>query len=451
MNKNEQKILSGTFTNLYVTNKKSNIASIVHEMDKEEMDNIKLITSSPKSEYIKNRIRKKLKTKNSILNEEYLLDKKKSFPLIKNRRESNKIISSKSIFSDNNISNNNNNKQKYKSPINIKKYYLLNKRMLKIEQCFSEKKDKKKYTIDINDKKENEKIINTNPINRNKKILNLLKLKKNDRFKTLDANNIFNIKSKKINNFITESNNKINTDKYYQTNKHFSEKKLFSNKKLINNNRKTSLLDKTKALNFIKSLPRLKLSEAHLSEIEDEIYTIYENNKFDLKEKDKEIKEFKKKCQTIFEKFEESATYDIARITKEINAQFLSLKFNDFFSYLLAILKNYDKRIVDWKFTVEKEMKDCPDELKFKNVKKKHKCFMKKLNKEYDLGMKVNKFMDDLILNSKKKPIIHISERNKNNLNQFINKNMNKDAFVDKIFKNNELYQNDNIDNNIKV
>ena len=311
MNKNEQKILSGTFTNLYVTNKKSNIASIVHEMDKEEMDNIKLITSSPKSEYIKNRIRKKLKTKNSILNEEYLLDKKKSFPLIKNRRESNKIISSKSIFSDNNI-NNNNNKQKYKSPINIKKHYLLNKRMLKIEQCFSEKKDKKKYTIDINDKKENEKIINTNPINRNKKILNLLKLKKNVRFKTLDANNMFNIKSKKINNFITESNNKINTDKYYQTNKHFSEKKLFSNKKLINNNRKTSLLDKTKALNFIKSLPRLKLSEAHLSEIEDEIYTIYENNKFDLKEKDKEIKEFKKKCQTIFEKFEESATYDIA-------------------------------------------------------------------------------------------------------------------------------------------
>ena len=147
MNKNEQKILSGTFTNLYVTNKKSNIASIVHEMDKEEMDNIKLITSSPKSEYIKNRIRKKLKTKNSILNEEYLLDKKKSFPLIKNRRESNKIISSKSIFSDNNISNNNNNKQKYKSPINIKKYYLLNKRMLKIEQCFSKKKDKKNIQL----------------------------------------------------------------------------------------------------------------------------------------------------------------------------------------------------------------------------------------------------------------------------------------------------------------
>ena len=151
MDKNDQNILSGTFTNLHITNKKSNIASIVKEMDKEEMDNIKLITSSPKSEYIKNRIRKKFKNnKKSILNELYLLDNKKSFPLIKNRRESNQIISSKFIFSDNNISNTNNNqknKNENKSQKNIKKHYLLNKRMLKIEQCFSEKKDKKNIQL----------------------------------------------------------------------------------------------------------------------------------------------------------------------------------------------------------------------------------------------------------------------------------------------------------------
>ena len=258
MDKNDQNILSGTFTNLHITNKKSNIASIVKEMDKEEMDNIKLITSSPKSEYIKNRIRKKFKNnKKSILNELYLLDNKKSFPLIKNRRESNQIISSKFIFSDNNISNTNNNqknKNENKSPKNIKKHYLLDKRVLRIEQCLSEKKDKKTYNITINDKKE--KIINTNLINRNKKILNLLNSKKNNRNKTLDINNfnhMFNIKSKKINNFITESNNKINTDKYYQTAKNFSEKKLFSNKKIINNKRKSSLLYKTKTFDFIKS------------------------------------------------------------------------------------------------------------------------------------------------------------------------------------------------------
>ena len=450
MDKNDQNILSGTFTNLHITNKKSNIASIVKEMDKEEMDNIKLITSSPKSEYIKNRIRKKFKNnKKSILNELYLLDNKKSFPLlIKNRRESNQIISSKFIFSDNNISNTNNNqknKNENKSPKNIKKHYLLDKRVLRIEQCLSEKKDKKTYNITINDKKE--KIINTNLINRNKKISNLLNSKKNNRNKTLDINNfnnMFNIKSKKINNFITESTNKINTDKYYQTAKHFSEKKLFSNKKIISNKRKSSLLYKTKTFDFIKSLHRLKLSEAHLSDIENKLNTVYENNKYDFKEKDKEIKEFKKKYQTIYDKFEELVSYDIARISKEINDQFLSLKFNDFFSYLLTILKNYDKRIVDWKFTVKKEIKDCPDELRLKNVKKKHKSFKDKLNKQYDWEMKVNKFMDDLILNSKKKSMIYLNERYKKNFNELVNKNMNKDPFVDKIFEYNEIYKNNN-------
>ena len=449
MDKNDQNILSGTFTNLHITNKKSNIASIVKEMDKEEMDNIKLITSSPKSEYIKNRIRKKFKNnKKSILNELYLLDNKKSFPLIKNRRESNQIISSKFIFSDNNISNTNNNqknKNENKSPKNIKKHYLLDKRVLRIEQCLSEKKDKKNYNIAINDKKE--KIINTNLINRNKKISYLLNSKKNNRNKTLDINNfnnMFNIKSKKINNFITESTNKINTDKYYQTAKHFSEKKLFSNKKIINNKRKSSFLYKTKTFDFIKSLHRLKLSEAHLSDIENKLNTVYENNKYDFKEKDKEIKEFKKKYQTIYDKFEELVSYDIARISKEINDQFLSLKFNDFFQYLLTILKNYDKRIVDWKFTVEKEIKDCPDELRLKNVKKKHKSFKDKLNKQYDWGMKANKFMDDLILNSKKKSMMFLNERYKKNFNELVNKNMNKDPFVDKIFEYNEIYKNNN-------
>ena len=445
MDKNDQNILSGTFTNLHITNKKSNIASIVQEMDKEEMDNIKLITSSPKSEYIRGKLRKKLKNnKKSIFYEENLLDKKKIFPLIKNGKESNKIISNKLIFNDNNISNNNNKQEnKNKSPNNNKKHYLLDKRVLRLEQCLSEKKDKKNYTININDK--NEKIINNNSINKNKKISNLLKFKKNNHMKTLDFNNMFNIKSKKINNFIIEPYNKINKDKYYQTAKFFSEKKFFPNKKLINNNRKSSMLYKTKTFNFIKSLPRLKLSEAHLSDIENKLNTVYETNKIDFKEKDKEIKEYKKKYQTIYEKYEELFTYDIARISKEINDQFLSLKFSDFFSYLLIILKNYDKRIIDWKFTVEKEMKDCPDELKLKNVKKKHKLFMEKLNKQYDWGMKVNKFMDNLILNSKKKSMMYLYEKNKNILNEFINKNMNKDAFVDKIFEHNEIYQNNNI------
>ena len=90
MDRNKLDILSGTFTNLHITNKKSDIASIVDEMDKEEMNSIKLITSSPRDEYLKIRLRKKLKNnKKSITHEENLLEKKQSFPLIKSRSKSN--------------------------------------------------------------------------------------------------------------------------------------------------------------------------------------------------------------------------------------------------------------------------------------------------------------------------------------------------------------------------
>ena len=442
MDKIDQNILTGTFSNLHITNKKSNIASIVQEMDKEEKYSIKLITSSPKNEYIKNRIRKKLKSnRKSVTFEEYLLVKKKSFPLITSRKSSNKILSSKLLFFDNNnnIINNDSNK-------NNNKHYLLDKRILKIDRSLSEKTEKKNFTIDIKDKKE--KINDIIPLNKNKKISNLLQFKKNNRIKTLDVD-MFNIKSKKINNFITETNNKKNKDKYYKTAKLFTEQNLFPNKNIVNNKRKTSLLSKTKTLNFVKSLPRLKISEAYLSDIENKLNKVYEQNKNDFQEKDKEIEEFKKKYQTIYEKNEKLFSYEIARISEEINKQLLSLKFQDFFSYLLTILKNYDKRIIDWKFTAEKERNECPKELRFKNVKKKHKYFMEKLNKQYDWGKKVNKFMDELILNSKKKSMIYIHEKNENNSNEFIIKKMNKDILVDKTLEDNEIDQDNNNINDI--
>ena len=442
MDKIDQNLLTGTFSNLHITNKKSNIASIVQEMDKEEKYSIKLITSSPKNEYIKNRIRKKLKSKRkSVTFEEYLLVKKKSLPLITSRKSSNKILSSKLLFFDNNnnIINNDSNK-------NNNKHYLLDKRILKIDRSLSEKTEKKNFTIDIKDKKE--KINDIIPLNKNKKISNLLQFKKNNRIKTLDVD-MFNIKSKKINNFIKETNNKKNKDKYYKTAKLFTEQNLFPNKNIVNNKRKTSLLSKTKTLNFVKSLPRLKISEAYLSDIENKLNKVYEQNKNDFQEKDKEIEEFKKKYQTIYEKNEKLFSYEIARISEEINKQLLSLKFQDFFSYLLTILKNYDKRIIDWKFTAEKEKNECPKELRFKNVKKKHKYFMEKLNKQYDWGKKVNKFMDELILNSKKKSMMYIHEKNENNSNEFINKKMNKDILVDKTLENNEIDQDNNNINDI--
>ena len=140
MDKIDQNILTGTFSNLHITNKKSNIASIVQEMDKEEKYSIKLITSSPKNEYIKNRIRKKLKSnRKSVTFEEYLLVKKKSFPLITSRKSSNKILSSKFLCFDNNNINSIDNDSNKKN----NKHYLLDKRILKIDRTLSEKTEKK--------------------------------------------------------------------------------------------------------------------------------------------------------------------------------------------------------------------------------------------------------------------------------------------------------------------
>ena len=75
----------------------------------------------------------------------------------------------------------------------------------------------------------------------------------------------------------------------------------------------------------MKSIPRLKISEDHLTDIEKKLNTVYELNKNDFLEKNKEIKEFKKIYQNLFEQNERFFSYDITRITKEINEQFLSL------------------------------------------------------------------------------------------------------------------------------
>ena len=61
---------------------------------------------------------------------------------------------------------------------------------------------------------------------------------------------------------------------------------------------------------------------------------------------------------------------------------------------------------------------------------------MEKLNKQYDWGLKVNKLMDDLLLNSKKNNMLINGNNNINythyNYN-YINKKNNQDDFVDKI------------------
>ena len=448
MKKIKPDILGGTFSNLHIANKKVNIASIVEEMGIEENKIIKLLTSSPRNEYL--RLRLLRKKKNNIHQSKTLTNnfrtKKASFPLIQKKEKFKNGIKNL-LFSDKNINKINNKKE---SPFN-KRNHLLNKNDLNINdsQYLSEKRERNnKNSEEIKkspgfDKKTKLQTI-YNP--KGKKI-NLFSLNKKLEMKTINKANNNNNKLIQRNNFISESISKEDKDEYYQTAKLFSEQKLFNRK--IHNKKKT-LLSKTKSENQVKKIPRLKISEAYLTDIENKLNTVYEWNKNDLIEKDKVIKDFKKKYQNLFDYNEIAYGSDIAQASKEINEQLLSLKFKDFYSYLLTILKNYDKHIVDWKFNIDKDTKQCPEELRLKNVKIKHKRFMKKLNKQYDSGMKANKIMDDLLLNSKKKAMFYKYLKNQNNnFNDYINKKLNPDDLVDKIFDKNQMYHNNLINDEI--
>ena len=448
MKKIKPDILGGTFSNLHIANKKVNIASIVEEMGIEENKIIKLLTSSPRNEYL--RLRLLRKKKNNIHQSKTLTNnfrtKKASFPLIQKKEKFKNGIKNL-LFSDKNINKINNKKE---SPLN-KRNHLLNKNDLNIydSQYLSEKRERNnKNSEEIKkspgfDKKTKFQTI----YNPKSKKINLFSLNKKLEMKTINNVNNNNNKLIQRNNFISESINKEDKDEYYQTAKLFSEQKLFNRK--IQNKKKT-LLSKTKSENQVKKIPRLKISEAYLTDIENKLNTVYEWNKNDLIEKDKVIKDFKKKYQNLFDYNERAYGSDIAQASKEINEQLLSLKFKDFYSYLLTILKNYDKHIVDWKFNIDKDTKQCPEELRLKNVKIKHKRFMKKLNKQYDSGMKANKIMDDLLLNSKKKAMFYKYLKNQNNnFQEFINKKLNPDDLVDKIFDKNQMYHNNLINDEI--
>ena len=448
MKKIKPDILGGTFSNLHIANKKVNIASIVEEMGIEENKIIKLLTSSPRNESL--RLRLLRKKKNNIQQSKTLTNnfrtKKASFPLIQKKEKFKNGIKNL-LFSDKNINKINNKKE---SPLN-KRNHLLNKNDLNIydSQFLSEKRERNnKNSEEIKKSPGFDKKTKLQTIyNPKSKKINLFSLNKKLEMKTINKANNNNNKLIQRNNFISESINKEDKDEYYQTAKLFSEQKLFNRK--IHNKKKT-LLSKTKSENQVKKIPRLKISEAYLTDIENKLNTVYEWNKNDLIEKDKVIKDFKKKYQNLFDYNERAYGSDIAQASKEINEQLLSLKFKDFYSYLLTILKNYDKHIVDWKFNIDKDTKQCPEELRLKNVKIKHKRFMKKLNKQYDSGMKANKIMDDLLLNSKKKAMFYKYLKNQNNnFNDYINKKLNPDDLVDKIFDKNQMYHNNLINDEI--
>ena len=487
-----------TFHNLDITNKKSDIASKINEMNISENRNIKLMSTfflpshiNSKHIMMKNESDKINLKKLNILN----------YPL--NQRDS-KILNKLALKKINNIKQNtfediqnkillsmykfNLKRQKYKSSNlknkNSSKLININKRV--------------NFNISSNDNNNDNKRINSQkkikPLkSRKDKKDGLIKLEKDFKYliksedkKTKNENNITFAKNKinKTKNF-RDSNNISPYNKYYITSNEFNSlqndkknkrKKLYNSKKNIflyktkynknmfqtksfnsnnylklphegirtNYNFKYNYIKTTnnsfdesqKDINKPKKIPKLSLNYWTLLEIENKLNSVYNNNCTNINEQKKIIKQVKEKCKRLLEEIDKKNNFEIQHIIKEINEQLLSFGFKDFFRYLLTILKNYDKKIVDWSFDIIDDKKECPEELKFKNVRNRHKQFMGILDRQYVCGVNVNNHMNFLIKNSKNKLGFNNQEyydkRILNNNNN--NGNNTQDHFIENIF-----------------
>jgi hypothetical protein len=312
----------------------------------------------------------------------------------------------------------------------------------------SEKKSK--FHINSEEKKKNDKknisFANNDTIKNHKNSYNISPY--NNYYLTVD--NFGSIKENKKNKKLynsTKRNHFLYNSKY--------DKNLFQKKSLNSNNLQLPNTNTSTKYNYIKTtnnnsfdgrninkyktkkIPRVNLNYWKLLELENKFNTVYNDNCLDINEQNKIIKQVKEKCKILLEEIDKKNNFEIQHIMKEIQEQLLGFGFKDFFRYLLTILKNYDKKIVDWSFDIVEDQKECPEELKFKNVRNRHKQFMGMLNRQYVCGVNANNHMDHLIKNAKNS----LGFNNQNYYDNIIlnnnNGNSTQDHFIDNIFTEN--------------
>ena len=473
----EIELKNSTFTNFNITNKKSNLSSKINQMNATEYNDIKLITTSFIPPQIKNNktLKEKIDKFKFITNKNNL-----NFPLMQMTKQKSNTIK---INSNPSLSNVKNKTLSSTYNKNLPKRILisLNKRNNNVKKSDLDNPFKIVNNTTNNNFKSMEKKGIKRSIIKNNKNESFTNFTKNIKFfinfeektnKNFHYNNnqknsnnrnpieINNI-SPKDKNFITTNNfissygslNKNMTNKginkfFYKTNNsNFSSTKLFKNRnrnynlsqnphkyiKASNNSYKR--INKSNNNIFkIKKMPRINLNYWKLLELENKFNEAYINNRSDLKEKNKDIKKIKEKCKIILKELDKKNNFEIQHIIKEINHQLLGLNFSDFYNYLLTILKNYDKKIANWSFDIMEDKNECPEELKFKNVRHRHQIFMGMVDRQYVCGINANNHMDYLIRNSKSK----LGFNNKDNYDNInLNNKSHQDKFIDNVFTEN--------------
>ena len=473
----EIELKNSTFTNFNITNKKSNLSSKINQMNATEYNDIKLITTSFIPPQIKNNktLKEKIDKFKFITNKNNL-----NFPLMQMTKQKLNNIKVNSNPSLSNVKNKtlsstyNKNLPKRilislnKRNNNVKKSDIDNPFKIVNNTTNNNFKSMEKKGIKRSIIKNNKNESFTNFTKNIKSFINFEeKTNKNFHYNNsqkhsnnrnpIEINNI----SPNDKNFITSNNfissygslNKNMTNKginkfFYKTNNsNFSSTKLFKNRnrnynlfqnphkyiKASNNSYKR--INKSNNNIFkIKKMPRINLNYWKLLELENKFNEAYINNRSDLKEKNKDIKKIKEKCKIILKELDKKNNFEIQHIIKEINHQLLGLNFSDFYNYLLTILKNYDKKIANWSFDIMEDKNECPEELKFKNVRHRHQKFMGMVDRQYVCGINANNHMDYLIRNSKSK----LGFNNKDNYDNInLNNKSHQDKFIDNVFTEN--------------
>lgn len=485
---------NATFYNFNITQKKSNISSKIDDMNKKEYNDVSLITTSFLPMNLINGMNNDLFIKNNLINFEKAtpntnikdvntpLTKKNSnflFPLKENSVENRKNIKFKrnkmynkiknkilfSTFKKNNLIQKNQNglynKLKIGGKKEIDQYYSTNS---SLNKKLNERKDESKFssenknTINYNNIK-NETLPNFHTINKDLNNFRDFRINSNKKYKLRNFMNV-NDKSIKKKYYITSENftpkpkkdiNQIN-DYLYKTNtnkfvpnksfkvkyknykimkSHQSFNNMFNNSQGENNKRSRTFYN-------TKKIPRINISYWKLREIENNLSTEYYNNYMDMHEKNKMIKKIKERCKSVLKELDKKNNFEIQQIMSEIRDQLLGLGFKEFYRYLLTILKNYDKKVTDYAFDIVEDKNECPEELKFKNVKYRHQKFKQLLDLQFISGINVKKHLDNLIHKSKSKIRVY---NNKYNFD-FSHNNLHSNNFIDKIFNNKNNNQN---------
>ena len=464
----EIEVKYSTFTNFNIPNKKTNISSMVNQMDESEFNNIKLISKGVEPSHLKNNksFKDKIDKFKFITNKNHL-----NFPLVqmKNRstkkRNDNKINSSPTVYNNKksliSIYNKNVKKNSFKVSLNRNNKNTSINNPLKIinksidnNDISKEKTDNKNKKPFMNYKKNDmtcqtytnldenyHSHSNTNYNSRlSNKNINTINKSSNYNYYLTSSNFISTsdslnnkIGKKGINNYFLyrTNNNNLSSNKTYKCRNYNLNNNAQKFIKTANNSFKTTSKKNIGGIMNLKKIPKIKLNYWKLLELENSFNEAYNNNFTDVNEKKKDIKKEKEKCKHILEELDKQNNYAIQQIIQEINSHLLGLNFNDFYNYLLTILKNYDKKIVNWSFDIVEDKKGCPEELKFKNVRHRHQKFKGMLERQYVFGVNVNKNIDHLIKNSKN----ILGFNNEDNYEQFIlNNNKQKDNLIDNLF-----------------